>query len=168
MGRPKNRVERTCLWCGRVFEKPKSVIEHGGGKFCSLSCSTTYRNTHNNPTLDEKVREKISASHADVSGEKNPMYGRRGASAPSFIDGRNSFSGEQYRKVLLASGAEYKCAVCGATERLNVHHRDGDHKNNDVRNLVLLCYSCHNNVAHKYTRDTLGRFNGSKISETFL
>ena len=108
MGRHKNRVVRTCLWCGSVFEKPQSVIKKGGGKFCSLSCSTTYRNTHSNPAWDENVREKISASHADVSGVKNPMYGRRGASAPSFIDGRNSFSGEKYRKVLLASGAEYK------------------------------------------------------------
>lgn len=168
MGRHKKRVVRTCLWCGNVFEKPQSVIKHGGGRFCSISCATTYRNTHCNPAWDENVRDKISANHADFSGEKNPMYGRRGESAPSFIDGRNAFSGETYRKILLASGAEYKCAICGATERLHVHHCDGNHENNDVNNLVWLCCGCHNNIAHKYTRDTFGRFVGSKINETMF
>lgn len=32
----------------------------------------------------EETREKYRKNHADVSGEKNPMYGRRGPLAPNF------------------------------------------------------------------------------------
>lgn len=163
MGRPKNRVIRVCQHCGDTFEVRPSEIKKGGGKFCSRTCATIYRNTHNNPAWSEDVRKKISSNHADVSGNKNPMFGRKGKSAPSYIDGRNSFKGEPYRRMLLASGVDCKCSNCGTTERLSVHHRDGNHENNDIKNLVWLCYSCHNNIAHNYERDSHGRFIGSTI-----
>jgi hypothetical protein len=40
-----------------------------------------------------------------------------------------------------------KCSVCGATEKLAIHHMDGsgqsDSPNNDISNLQLICLSCH-------------------------
>jgi hypothetical protein len=43
-----------------------------------------------------------------------------------------------------------RCRRCGTDERLHVHHLDGrgslmprEDRNNDIRNLVLLCVSCH-------------------------
>ena len=91
MGRKKVRVVKNCLQCEKEFEARPSEIKKSGGKFCSRSCATTYRNIHNNPTKDAKVREKISKNHADVSGRKNPMHGRRGKLAPGYIDGSNIF-----------------------------------------------------------------------------
>lgn len=164
MGRPKNRVVRVCQYCGKEFETFPSEVKKGHGKFCSRTCSMRYRNTHDNPAWIEDVRAKISANHADVSGNKNPMFCRKGDAAPSYIDGRNSFKGEPYRRILLASGIECKCVMCGTVERLSVHHIDGNHKNNDIKNLVWLCYSCHNNIAHNYERDSQGRFLGSTIN----
>lgn len=165
MGRPRTRVVRVCQYCGASFEAHLSEISNGGGKFCSRSCATTYRNIHSNPTQNEEVRKKISSNHADVSGEKNPMFGRRGKSAPSYIDGRMAFKCETHRRILLASGVECKCAVCGATGKLDVHHLDGNHKNNDSKNLVWLCHNCHYTVAHKYARDSNGRFIGSALNK---
>ena len=75
------KVEKNCLWCGKAFLTYPCEIKKGGGKFCSRSCASTYRNTYNNPAKLAEVREKISKHHADVSGEKNPMYMRRGAEA---------------------------------------------------------------------------------------
>lgn len=141
------------------------MFRRGGGKFCSISCATTYRNLESNPAKDKRVREKISANHADVSGKSNPMYGRRGEMAPGYIDGRNGFTGETYRKVLLASGREMICASCGARGNLHAHHVDGDHKNNALSNLVWLCPKCHNTVAHRYERDAGGKFVSSKLNE---
>lgn len=154
-------IERTCLQCSKTFYTHQCQINRGGGKFCCIGCGTRYRNLHNNPTRDPKVREKISKNHADVSGKNNPMYGVRGKNAPSYIDGRNSYTGETYRKMLLASGKEQKCIICGATDNLHVHHKDGNHNNNDINNLVWLCSKCHHDV-HVRKRDELGRFTNEK------
>jgi 5-methylcytosine-specific restriction endonuclease McrA len=38
----------------------------------------------------------------------------------------------------------FKCASCGAIERpLEIHHVDGDHRNNAFSNLRPLCRPCH-------------------------
>lgn len=54
------------------------------------------------------------------------------------------------RKKLLEEGyKEYRCENCGLTEWLNepipleLHHKDGNHYNNDIDNFQLLCPNCH-------------------------
>ena len=155
-----NKVEKICLWCGKTFLIYPSEERKGCGKFCSRSCATSNRNTHNNPAKSADVRAKISKHHADVSGEKNPMYMKRGAEAPAYKDGRNSFRGEIYRRILLASGRKQECEVCKSTDKLNVHHIDGNHRNNTLDNLTWVCYKCHNFVKHHHPRDDHGRFCG--------
>ena len=38
------------------------------------------------------------------------------------------------------------CAECGATEDIEVHHRDADRSNNELKNLIPLCQTCHRHV----------------------
>ena len=152
------KVESKCLCCGEPFLTHQCELRRGGGKFCSRKCATIYRNTHDNPAKKEEVRAKISGNHANVSGEKNPMFMRRGAAAPAYKDGRNSFKGEKYRKMLLASGRTQECEVCKTTSNLCVHHIDGDHNNNVLDNLMCVCYKCHNSIKHHHERDKNGRF----------
>lgn len=130
----------------------------------------TYRNLTNNPSWKEEVRRKISLNHANVKGENNPMYGRRGVLSPSYIDGRKSFKGSTYQKIMQINKVEKKCAKCGSTEKMNVHHIDENHSNNDFHNLVYLCSKCHNKL-HIKNRDNKGRFlkkKGSGIYEQRL
>lgn len=50
-----------------------------------------------------------------------------------------------YREKCLREKGE-ECHICGADDNrdaLAVHHIDGDRANNDLENLVPLCYSCH-------------------------
>ena len=47
--------------------------------------------------------------------------------------------------------ADYKCQLCGKTERLNVHHRCYDNRGNEIHHmndLIVLCEDCHHNY-HK-------------------
>lgn len=67
------------------------------------------------------------------------------------------YSRFEYGKTMKAANAKaaivalrgHKCEKCGLTEWLNqeipleVHHIDGDHKNNVLDNLQLLCPNCH-------------------------
>lgn len=149
------QIEHECKQCGTIF---KAYPSRKNPTFCSTSCSTTYRNLTNNPTRNEETRRKISLNHIDVSGKNNPMYGRRGEYAPSYIDGRNSFTGEVYRRILKAAKREEKCEICESTEKLHVHHVNGKHNDNAINNLMYLCSKCHLNKAHEYARDGNGRF----------
>ena len=54
------------------------------------------------------------------------------------------------RKKIFKEGLkENKCEICGLTEWLNnpiqlqIHHIDGDHMNNEIENIQLLCPNCH-------------------------
>jgi len=48
---------------------------------------------------------------------------------------------------------EEQCKNCGATESVDVHHRDGDRTHNEISNLIPLCKSCHQKV-HNGNRDS--------------
>ena len=50
--------QKTCLQCGESFFVRKCYIIRGQGKFCSVSCGTTYRNLTNNPSKNPDVKLK--------------------------------------------------------------------------------------------------------------
>ncbi len=153
-------VECVCEECRGVFLVRPYRIRRGRVRFCSVSCGTKHRNRVDNPARREDVRAKISANHANVSGRNNPMFGRGGELAPGFIDGRNSISGDTWRKIALTK-KEPVCEICGARPKgrqLHVHHRDKDRSCNSLSNLQILCATCHNTAAHPRMRDGMGRY----------
>lgn len=154
-----------CQECQTPFEVYPCQLRRGGGKFCSIGCGTRYRNKRDNPSRRKDVREKISKNHADVSGKNNPMYGRRGETAPSYIDGRKKY-GCGYRAIAIIY-LDHKCSICEERrlEQLDVHHKDGNNKNNELENLVFLCKKCHLTEAHIYARNERGCFISSELNE---
>jgi 5-methylcytosine-specific restriction endonuclease McrA len=42
-----------------------------------------------------------------------------------------------------------ECAVCGKTDGLEIHHKDGNPKNNEISNLTVLCGVCHKKTRMK-------------------
>lgn len=42
-----------------------------------------------------------------------------------------------------------KCSKCGSMERLVIHHKNGNHQDNHLENLQVLCESCHNRITKK-------------------
>ena len=62
--------------------------------------------------------------------------GRAGELNGRYIDGTQSTI---YRKMV----EKTHCNRCGSKDQLLVHHADGDHTNNVVENLEVLCSPCH-------------------------
>jgi hypothetical protein len=149
-----------------MFWVRKCYVRRGNGKYCSTSCGTQFRNKHSNPAKRQEVRDKISKNHADVSGKNNPMYGQSGKAAPGYIDGRNSFSGNIWRRIALANKDISTCEECGkpivSLSDLHVHHKDFDRSNNAIENLEIVHCKCHNNILHPPERDESGRFISGK------
>lgn len=57
-----------------------------------------------------------------------------------------------YRTVCFATHGK-KCAVCSETRVMEVHHYDENHNNNDPKNLVPLCPTCHRVYHSNYQSD---------------
>ena len=59
-------------------------------------------------------------------------------------------SNDYYRR-LAKENFNQECSICKAIEKLGVHHIDGNHKNNQLINLIILCNKCHC-IEHKKMR----------------
>lgn len=81
---------------------------------------------------------------------------------PRWIDGR-----KVYRKLAFEIyKIEKKCNKCGSLEKLHIHHKDNNRKNNTKENLEVLCSFCHNSYHKKGKKTGKPAWNrGKKISE---
>ena len=53
------------------------------------------------------------------------------------------YHGLSCRGARLLRQAVGKCEECGSRKNLDVHHRDGDKRNQSLANLAVLCHRCH-------------------------
>lgn len=104
-----------CLNCGKEISN--------NSKYCSNSCQVSY----NRKLYLEKLE----------NGEVTGLKGKFGIS-------------NHIRNYLLEIN-NYKCQICGWGEinkytniiHLEIHHIDGNHTNNSLNNLQVLCPNCH-------------------------
>lgn len=71
-----------------------------------------------------------------LTGAAIRTSGRSGTKNGRYVDGHSVVL---YEKLV----QRQVCAVCGAEDKLVIHHKDGVHTNNVVENLEVLCVSCH-------------------------
>ena len=67
--------------------------------------------------------------------------------------GRINLTKEQRETVKDTFGNE--CAHCSNTEKLQIHHQDGNPNNNNLDNLILLCVKCHAEGMHPYKEEEI-------------
>lgn len=121
--------------CGREFDNRYSYSSHKG--VCKSYISRVFM------TDDEKEIELISSSgkyrekkwiELVLDNKINPYNG-------GFIKMKRILHSHGYK--------EWKCEKCGNTEwmgswiPLEVHHIDGNKKNNNLGNIMFLCPNCH-------------------------
>lgn len=89
-----------------------------------------------------------------------------------------SYSSNKLRKRLISEGLkDHKCECCGLSEwlgepiPLELDHIDGDHYNNTLENLKILCPNCHSKTPtyrgrnKKYKKDKISINNGLNFNE---
>ena len=114
----KDRVLLTCSYCGKEFERAKNKLNKSksGHYFCNSECKNAAQQVYKNT----KTISEILPAHYGT-GTSN------------------------YREIALRElGAV--CNRCGydkCTASLQVHHKNYNHKDNDIDNLEVLCANCH-------------------------
>lgn len=118
-----------CKYCGKQLDNSRKT-------FCNNSCAASYNNIHRGEH-SETTRIKIAKSLRTNKTKETFVKSKR-------IKG-NSLKEKLYRNGL----KERKCEICGLTEWngkeiiLQLHHINGDNKDNRLENLQILCPNCH-------------------------
>lgn len=131
------------------FEKVKEAVENNCC-YCDalrdLGIPTQGRNTD---TLKKKIKEYgLDISHFTFVS-KNKGLSQKKKAADYLINGSIIKPYKLKLKLLEEGIKENKCEICGITEWLGkpincqLHHIDGDEKNNELSNLQMLCPNCH-------------------------
>lgn len=104
-----------------------------------------------NPKTINPVLKKLGLKYAGNQGCKGlSKPNGRELSLLEYLEKSIDIQSNKVRKKLLDEGyKEYKCECCGLTEwlgepiPLELHHKDGNHFNNELDNFQLLCPNCH-------------------------
>lgn len=148
-----------CSVCGKEFvittKRYNEKIKKNERFYCSKEC------------LEHKTSKKCFCANCNKEVWKTPSQLARSKSGNVFCsrscstsynnkfkvgEKHPNFKGVNYREKAFE---EYPhcCAVCGWNEDeriLEVHHIDECHSNNDIKNLILLCPTCHRKITLGY------------------
>ena len=116
----------------------------------------------------------LSTEHfGTIRIKKEGRYRNRFTAMPDeeFFNNGCNRSGDSILKRLVEGGyKEYKCEGCKTTEwmgkplRLQVHHINGDHYDNRIENIQILCPNCHSQT-DTYARNNVINGGGFKVTK---
>lgn len=129
-----NEKRKFCLFCG------KEIIDGDyRKKFCDSSCAASYNNSGR--LISDETRFKISSTLKKKYTEHEKKL---------FVKKQSTKKNIKLKDRLIRDGIkEYRCEICGINEWqgkpivLQLHHINGNHKDNKLENLQLLCPNCH-------------------------
>lgn len=114
---------------------------------------------HNYRTLNKYIKEfdcdlsKINENREKQrDSELNELHSKRLIPLEDIISGKykQKYKGSKLKDRLIKAGYKsHQCENCGLTEwlgnpiPLQLHHKDGNHDNNSIENIELLCPNCH-------------------------
>jgi len=157
--------EYYCVFCGKKLMRRRR-------KFCSNSCKCKYfyKNNPEKCNIWRKNNPKPRVNNKCFNCGKDC--------------GRKKYCSDKCKPIRIIIQPYWKgmarfntkCYVCQRIFNLiHIHHKDGNHKNNDKENLVSLCASCHQKIHRKKAkrnyyllRNNFDRENRLKEIRSFL
>lgn len=131
----KNR-EFTCERCNKVFIK--HTTNRKKFRFCDECVNQIKEETYIYCKIQETgTAANIIGSGGNQEGAKNPNW-KGGITKER--DYKSKFRGPN------------ECYFCGRINSVDIHHLDTNHDNNDKKNLIQLCRSCHKRLHYIYKR----------------
>jgi len=123
-------VNKNCLVCGQSFLAHYRNVHQ---IYCSKSCAMLAMHKRAVETGSKKLYAK---AYYEKHKEDDLQRSRKNRNIRDF--------GGNRLKAIERDG--HKCALCGYAEKLVVHHKDVNRKNNSLENLQTLCHGCHGRI----------------------
>ena len=106
---------------------------------------------HCKPTTLNAYLEKMGIQYAGQQARKGQYKGEQAyKNTYEYLASGTTVKSHILKLKLIRDGIkEQKCELCGVSEwqgrplPLELHHKDGNHYNNEIENLVILCPNCH-------------------------
>ena len=145
-GKLRNLYRRNCAKCNKIFLTPK----HTKQKYCSRICSSFIRSTRVLLTCDQ-CKKSIQRKKSTIKFSRHKKFFCSRAckdfaqslkgNCPDIRPKNWGLGQTRYRNLILIS----QCEGCDEKRKflLFVHHKDGNRKNSDLKNLEVVCPSCH-------------------------
>ena len=151
--------EIICDNCGKEFRRKKSQLKLAVKHYCSISCMRMGSRKGKIVKCFE-CKKSIYKSLKDLNLSKSGKYFCGHVCSNKWIGkqqraelNQNWTGGKaSYNTLLKRTDIKRSCLLCdkGNPVILCVHHIDKDRKNNQINNLVWLCYNCHF-LVHNYS-----------------
>lgn len=143
----------------KLFDYSKEELQRIFDESCSYAdvlekCGMS-RHGSNYKTIKKVINEyeidleKISENRG-IKNKEDLSKSRKVIPLEDVLSGKVKYKGTKLLKKLLSEGIkEHKCERCGNDTwqgmpiPLNLHHKDGEHDNNELSNLEVLCPNCH-------------------------
>jgi hypothetical protein len=152
-----------CKTCKKQFYAKPSWIKNGFGKYCSRACC--YKGIRKGKIVQcficnkdvYKQRKALSRSKSKkfFCGKSCQTIWRNsivniGVNHPNWKGGKHI----SYRNILQNNKIPKICLLCGNPDKrvLAVHHIDENRRNNNIKNLIWICYNCHA-LVHNYREE---------------
>jgi hypothetical protein len=161
-GNKKRPAENViCDYCGKTFLKATRFIKVGKRNFCSrkhlheanrvksvkINCHCCGKTFERKPSALKRSKSRLYFCSRKCKDYAQSIDGDCIEIQPShYKDGMYS-----YREKALKY-YDTKCSNCGYNEHieiLDVHHIDGNRRNNKIENLIVLCPTCHVGITRK-------------------
>lgn len=115
--------------------------------YVQLAQKIGYDKVSNNGSAYRAVHQMIDELSLDISHFTGKAWNKNKVNVNKYKQGNALNSGQALRDLIILRSR--KCEQCGLTEwqgqeiPLEVHHKDGNHLNSELSNLILLCRNCH-------------------------
>lgn len=136
----------------------QNLLDTSNG-YCDLLRKIGLNGHGANPDTLKKIIKEYNLDTTQNSINRSNLYRKNAKEThlkikyklQDILDGKypNYQSGKLLKRLVDENMKEYKCEICGITEwnkkhiSLVLHHKDGNHSNNDINNLQVLCPNCH-------------------------
>jgi len=133
-----------CPTCKKEFPSYNKGGIRGYTKYCSVKCKGKGQRGIVSPKkgiktgfcwnkgLTKENSESVMKYAIKKIGDKNPMW-KGGKDNTSYL----------HRVVYKENRLQKICQKCGSTKFVDIHHKDKNTDNNDIKNIMVLCRKCH-------------------------
>ncbi len=139
----KRKPNTICSICKKpIYKRPAILVARGGKSFCSQACfGISCRKEEKCIICGKSILaglNKRTCSRACANKNREGIKYRVGSP-------KDKVKSNQALKIRLLNLRGRECERCGygKYEILQVHHKDRNRGNNDLKNLELICPNCH-------------------------